>query len=200
MVILVAGLLITAPVSSAREFDPEFGLYQRDSSLIGWADLSSLITEGWIDNMKDGLQYRIDCRFLLRRPRRIWGHTIVAQGSISVRVAYNNITSRFLVSADSTSLPGPATSLTQADLHLWLADSVSCLIDSDDKLDPERQYELKLDLEIVRGLLSEMVGTPDGGESPIKLLFRGFVELTGLGRDDYSFKSVLFRLSELQVR
>ena len=69
-----------------------------------------------------------------------------------------------------------------------------------DSLNSENQYVLEVELECARSSIVDFVtgrDNPERDESPIRYLFKKFLQLTGQGRNRYKFRSEPFSLTEI---
>jgi len=85
-------------------------------------------------------------------------------------------------------------------LHAFLADSVVVNVALVDSLNIDIRYILEVELDCARSSIVDFVtGRDDPGqsESPMKYLFKKFLQVTGQGRNIYKFKSEPFSLTEI---
>lgn len=190
---LLAVFIIASSTRAADDdFDAAFGIYNSNDTLMAWIDLSPVITTPLLRDLSEGLQYEFSCHFELQRPRRLWGRSTVASGTISFKLVYFSITEQFRITGDSTWAQPERDFTTDADLHQWLADSLACQIGTRKELKQDRRYILKVNIEVIYGLLSELTSPGEESQSPVKVLFRHFLQIAGLGEKDYSFESIPF--------
>ncbi|MDF1543752.1 MAG: DUF4390 domain-containing protein [bacterium] len=202
---LTIGLLLTmsllSPVVRAGEPDLEFGLYLKDDSVTAWVDLAPLLNSVWIEQLADGLDYTVSCKFELLRPRRLWGNAQVGSAITSFQISYSRLSGEFRIRRFDPDRPVEHRLSSQAELHKWLADSVSAGLGVTDSLQTDRKHLLSIRVETISGSLASLAEEGDSGtDSPIRYLFDKFLDISGLGRESYEIRSTPFHLSDLSER
>ena len=136
----------------------------------------------------------------LLRPRRLWGTETMTIASGYIRISYRIITEDYLVEGPSSDSAASRTFLSLPKLHTFLADSVLVNVALVDSLNSEIRYILEVELDCARSSIVDFItGRDDPGqpESPVKYLFKKFLQVTGQGRNVYKFKSEPFSLTEI---
>lgn len=198
-------LLLSPPMTyGAEESEPiDFDIYQQDNLVAVWVDLSSLINSKRVTGLKEGINLAIEYRLTLLRPKRFWGSHKVAQTDNVLHVGYRLITEDYFVSQPTSDPPHDRYFLSLGELHKFLADSISIELADLDSLDRDKRYYIQMALTCVSLTslnVADETGGDESGKSPIKWLFKEFLDLTNFGRQDYAVESRLFSLSELSPR
>lgn len=207
LVCLIGVLLATAVPSRAQappERDPEiyYDIYVQDSSLTVWIDYSPFLGSRSLERLRDGVDLALECRAELTSPRWLWTDRLIAERTRTIRLSFRNITNDYLVDLGRTDSDKPRTFVTEEELVDYLSDSIEIQIDQITQIDPDKRYCVALritaisltDLNLVNGVAA---GTESG--SPVKFLFRQFLEMTDYGRRQASTKSRPFLISDLPV-
>jgi hypothetical protein len=199
---LVASAVLAAPPSiRADEVDQlEYGIQQSDGHLQGWVNLSALVTSQWLENLREGVDYLIAYDLALLRPRRVWGAETMANASGYIRISYRIITEDYLVEGPTSDSSASRSFVALPKLHAFLADSLIVNVALIDSLNSDNRYVLEVELDCARSSIVDFVtgrDDPDRSESPIKYLFKKFLQVTGQGRNTYKFKSEPFSLTEI---
>lgn len=207
LVCLIGVLLATAVPSRAQtppEREPEiyYDIYVQDSSLTVWIDLSPFLGARALDRLRDGVDLALECRAELTSPRWLWTDRLIVERTRTVRVSYRNVTNDYLVDPGNSGSTKPLIFVSEEELVDFLSDSVEIQLDRVTRIDPDRRYCVTLrmtaifltDLNLVNGAAAE---TESG--SPVKFLFRQFLELTDYGRRQASTKSRPFLISDLPL-
>ncbi len=199
---LVASVVLIAPPSiRADEVDQlEYGIQRNNGHLQSWVNLSALVTSQWLENLQEGVDYLIAYDIALLRPRRLWGAETMANASGYIRISYRIITEDYLVEGPTSDSAASRSFVALPKLHASLADSVVINIALVDSLDSDVRYVLEVKLDCARSSIVDFVtGRDDPGrsESPVKYLFKKFLQVTGQGRNVYKFKSEPFSLTEI---
>jgi hypothetical protein len=199
---LIATVVAAAPASiRADEVDQlEYGIQQSDGYLQGWLNLSALVTAQWLENLKEGVDYLIAYDIALLRPRKLWGAETTARTSGYLRISYRIITGDFVVEGPGDDTASSRSFVSLPKLHGYLADSVVVDVAMVDSLNPDVRYVLEVELDCARSSIVDFVtgrDDPHRSESPIRYLFKKFLQVTGQGRNQYKFKSEPFSLAEI---
>ncbi len=180
--------------------EPEFfyDLFIRDSCLTTWIDLSPLLDgQGW-DRLSDGVDIALECRVELSTPRWLWSDHQVTERVRTVRLSYRKVTDDFVLDPGDSSQA--RTLIDSGKIEGYLADSVEICVQKVSAIDPEKT--LKVNFKITSIFLTDLnladkVSSDEGADSPVKYLFRRFLELTDYGRRQYSVKSRPFTLGDV---
>ncbi|UCD63771.1 MAG: DUF4390 domain-containing protein [Candidatus Zixiibacteriota bacterium] len=198
---VLGALLASSARLSAGDLDRiRFDIFDSQGQVVVWLDLSPVISARRISQLKDGVDVAVECRALLRRPRKIWGSELIAESSRLLRIGYRLITEDYRLTDYSFEPQSELTLLSLAKLHHYLADSVAVEIGARDLLDVEERYFIEI--QVVCISLTSINLASDGdrekkSESPVKYLFRKFLELTDFGREDFSARSRTFSAEEI---
>ena len=198
--IVVAAVVAPPSIMADESGQIEYGVQRSNGSLQGWVDLSALVTSQWVENLQEGVDYLIAYDFALLRPRRVWGAETMAKTSGFIRISYRIITEDFLVEGPSSDSAAARTFVSLPKLHAFLADSVAVDIALVDSLDRDVRYVLEVELDCARSSIVDYVtgrDNPEQSESPIRYLFKKFLQVTGQGRNVYKFKSEPFSLVDI---
>lgn len=136
-------------------------------------------------------------------PRRLWGSSVKASLSGSVRLGYRSMTEDFLAALSGRPDAEARRFFSLAGLHQFLSDSIVEPLAYLGSLDENKKYQLRGELTIISlshlQLLSER-DSDDDNQSPVSYLFDQFLRLTNYGREDCSFRSRSFRLEEIELQ
>ncbi len=180
-----------------------FDIYECDGVMTVWIDMASVITSRRVDLMKEGVDHAIEFRVELFRPKRLWGSDKISEAAGVFRIGYQVITEDYFLLDVSRDSESERSFSSLARLHQFLVDSVALELAVLDSLDSGRDYFIEIAMTCVSlaGInLAEVKQSDTDGESPIRWLFRGFLDLTNFGREDYKVKSRPFSLSEISPR
>jgi len=199
--LIASAVLAATPSSRANEVDQlEYGIQRSNGHLQSWVDLSALVTSQWLENLREGVDYLIAYDIALLRPRRLWGAENMANTTGYIRISYRIITEDYLVEGPSSDSTASRSFVSLPKLHAFLADSVVVNVALVDSLNIDIRYILEVELDCARSSIVDFVtGRDDPGqsESPMKYLFKKFLQVTGQGRNIYKFKSEPFSLTEI---
>lgn len=200
---LIVALLALSPTVVA-EVQPSGALIVSpsydDDSLSVRINLASLLTAERVSRLKDGVAQRCDIGIELRRPKRIWGSTLITSSNISYIITYSIGTKALEIS--SSAAPGQAVQIESiASLHRYLADSISLGLDGEADFDSKSYYFLDVEVETV--WLTSLNEAADGSvaeneQSELEWLFDQFLQLAGYGREHIGFQTDDFRLSDIR--
>lgn len=166
-------------------------------------DLAGIITTARVDQIKEGIDMLLTWEIKLVVPRRLWGSSVKATASGSVRLGYRTMTEDFLAAPSGKPDAEARRFFSLAGLHQFLTDSIVEPLTHLDSLDERKKYELRGELTIISlthlQLLSER-DSDDDIRSPVSYLFDQFLKLTNYGREDCSFRSRPFLLEEIELQ
>ncbi|UCE25009.1 MAG: DUF4390 domain-containing protein [Candidatus Zixiibacteriota bacterium] len=200
---LILGFLAAVPQGrlSAQESAPfDFDIFEKNDSLTVWVDFSPLITSKRVARMKDGIDIAVEYRLTLLRPRRIWGNEKVGSVYGAYQIGYRLITEDYFLTNLTSDSISDKQFLALSELHQHLADSMNIALAAVEPLDVSQRYFVRLGLTCVsltRLNLADGDQPDESGKSAIRWLFKGFLDLTNFGREDYRAESRLFSLSEI---
>ena len=199
-IVAAIALLWSAAIVHAAE-SPDFGVLDHEPNLAAWLDLAPLISKSRVDKIRDGVDFLIDFKLVLIRPKRFFGaETVVSRHGI-VQIEYRIVTEDFIVRMGGKDFHSTGKFADLAELHQYLADSIMVDLINYSELDSLRRYRLKLDLTCISmsGLnLGPSADSSTEDESALKYLFRHFLKLTGFGRDSFSGETLLFSPAEVR--
>jgi hypothetical protein len=198
LLVLVSGLLVSPVVADEPELT--YDIYSRDGQLTIWVDLSPFIDGPTVSRLKDGIDVLIECQVSLQIPRRFFGDKQVTRKSQTTRLSYRGVTEEFRMTHGFESKDSVITFVSLALLFQYFRDSVEIGLCPLDSLDNQERYVLGLDITTIS--LTDFNLAPEGdssdeAESPLRYLFRQFLNLTDYGRNDYSTKSRPFSIDEI---
>ncbi len=198
---LLVSMLLAASISADDDTDITYDIFYRDSIVTVWVDMTRCIDAAAIDDLKDGFDLVMQCRTTLARPRRFFGDKRICRGQSTCRLSYRSVSEDYIL----TLLTEPSTPdrqfISPAALHQFLHDSIEVTLLPLDSLDFRHRYTLEIDIRCIS--LTDFNLAPNDlaendNNSPLKYLFKQFLDLTGYGRKEYSAKSRPFSLSELK--
>lgn len=201
-ILAAVAILWSAAIVRAAE-TPDFGVLDHEPKLAAWLDLAPLVSKSRVEKIRDGVDFVIDFRLTLKRPKRFFGaETVVSRHGI-VHIAYRIVTEDFIIRMGGEDFQSTGKFTDLAELHRYLADSI--LVDLIDyaELDSLRRYRLKLEMASISmsGFnLEPPSDSSSGDESALKYLFRHFLKLTGFGRDSFSGETLLFSPAEVRQK
>lgn len=201
--IVWTGLLLLATAATGWTDDDVVDpyLYLRGDSVMIRLDLAGIITAGRVEQIREGIDLLLSWETKLVVPRRLWGASVKATASGSVRIGYRSMTEDYLAALSGKPDAQARRFFSLAGLHQFLSDSIVEPLTHIDSLDQRKKHELRGDLSIISlthlQLLTE--GDSDGSnQSPVSYLFNQFLKLTNYGREECSFRSRSFRLDEIE--
>jgi hypothetical protein len=203
LALLVVSLLATvspvrAQATSEDEPDIYYDIFTRDTCLSVWIDLSSLINARVRDRLRDGVDVAIECRLELNSPRWLWADRLEADQTRNVRLSFRKVTDDYILDAGDGDSARTYTS-SEA-MERYLSDSVEVCVTPLARLDPDRTLQVRIRITSIFLTdlnLADHLESGDGSESPVKYLFRQFLELTDYGRRRFDLRSRPFHLKEL---
>jgi hypothetical protein len=200
--LVVLLLPIVSPVRAQQPSEDEpdlfYDIFIKDSCLTVWVDLHPLLNARTWDRLHDGVDFALECRIELNSPRWLWSDRLEAEQARTIHLSYHKVTGDFLLTTGDS---GTARSYPlQEGIEAYLSDSVEICLAQVSTIDPDKN--LKIALKITSIFLTDLnladrVASGDGSDSPVKYLFRQFLELTDYGRRNYTTRSRPFSLSEL---
>ncbi|MDH4156047.1 MAG: DUF4390 domain-containing protein [candidate division Zixibacteria bacterium] len=181
----------------------DFDLWESRDSLSVQLDLAPYITSKRIDQLKDGIEFAVEYQVVLKRPRRFWGKETISRASRIVRIGQRAVTEDFLVTISGGKSDVSRIHPSLPRLHQYLSDSQVVVLAGIDDLSTGTYYSLELDITCVSLTKANLVFDDDsspGPKSPIKYLFKKFLQLTDFGREEFHAESAPFSLSEIRRR
>ncbi len=200
LVVLSLVVATMLPARSAGDDEIDYDIFRRNDSVVVCLNLAPLLSPGRVEKIRDGLAFAFDYRLTLVRPRRLWGAEAIAQSTGLIEISYQVITENYVVSGCGPDSLAETSFTSLAVLREFLRDSVVSNLAAIAGLNHESNYALQLSIECIA--LTDINLAAGGGararsESPIKFLFKQFLQLTGYGRVKYSLTTRPFSLSEL---
>ncbi|UCC43109.1 MAG: DUF4390 domain-containing protein [Candidatus Zixiibacteriota bacterium] len=195
-------LLLALGSARAQEHHIPFDIFLENSNVTVWVDYSSLLSAEDSALLHDGIDILMTGQFKLVSPRRLFGNRLVAQEQNALHISYGPVTETYELLLPPESWFAPRVFAASADLRQYLRDSITVTMEGTDSLDRERRYSLQL--RITTTALTDLNTTAGSSEqtdapaSPIRLLFREFLRLTGYGRRVTEAKSISFSLRDLR--
>ena len=179
----------------------DFDIFRSNGAVALRLDLAPLISSNRVEQMNEGIDMAIDCQLSLRRPRKLWGSETILEKHKLLKVGYRLVTEEYRLG--ELTRPGIAerTFISLAKLHQYLADSVIVSLGDIDKLDKQNRYYIDLKLTCISLTSFNLAADAKSGnnsESPVKFLFRQFLDVTNFGREDYELRSRPFSLDDLE--
>ncbi|MEA3296637.1 MAG: DUF4390 domain-containing protein [candidate division Zixibacteria bacterium] len=178
-------------------------LFRTDSNLVILINLAPFVSSSRLDKMQEGIDLAFEYRLTLVHPRQFWRDKTITTVSDAVRLSYQILTKNYCLSSSDALLPDGRKFPSLAKLHRYLSDSVVVDLATSNKLDSLQEYILQAKLSCIQ--LTSFTPIPKDStwtfsESPVKYLFKQFLELTGFGRQEYSMQTRPFMLSEIPYR
>jgi len=196
---LALGLL--AESAPADDLELSYDLYSRDKQLTVWVDLSPFADASTVARLEDGIDVLLECQASLSVPRRFFGDKLAARKTTTRRLSYRSVTEEFLVTdlqgQDETTL----SFASLASLFQHFKDSIEIVLAPLDSLKARERYVLTLDITTISLTdlnLGPTEASRDESESPLRFLFRQFLDITDYGRSEYSTRSRPFSLDEIE--
>ena len=193
-------LVLATPGTASSESTIEFEVCQSQDSLCAWINLSDLLTANRVAHLKEGIPVSIECRCVLVRPRRLWGHEKLAEASWKTRLVHRSVTNDyFLETTDGREVVFSSL----ARLHRYLSDSVTVQMLPMVLLDSATSYRLQVNLSLLWLTALNVSPTADGTNSPgsmLRYLFGNFLEFSGYGREELELESGSFSPPDLPER
>ncbi len=205
ILILLGSCFCTAGAAVAEPFESiDFDIFRSGDSLNVWLDMEPLVTSERVEQMKQGIDLAIQYDLTLMRPRRLWGAQKLNSFSGFLHIGYRVVAEDFFLSRTVAATDSALFFVSVEPLAEFLTDSIQAALCDVDSLDSSARYYLELKITAITltafNLASED-DTPEGQESsPIKYLFKKFLQFTDFGREEFQFKSRLFSLSEIAAR
>jgi hypothetical protein len=201
LALLLLALLLGAGSVEAQGTGLAYDIFDRAGNLTAWLDLAPFLDSRSVEQLRDGIDLILDCQVSVGIPRRFFGDRRVARQTRSLLIRYRPVTEDFTLEVLDDSSQSPRQYISLAGLHQFLHDSIEVAIASLDSLEASERYVL--DVQIASISLTDInIGadrkSPEGAESPVKYLFRRFLDVTGYGREEYEVRSRPFALSELE--
>jgi hypothetical protein len=188
--------------ASDGDLEIDYEIFLQGDQVAVSLDLARLITSARVERLKEGVDIAVEYRLLLSRPRRIWGTEKVSEVTGLLRLGYRLVTEDFYLRDEYRAPEDERHFPTLAPLHQFLSDSIVERLTDYEELDTGKRYELEITVSCIS--LTDFNVPPTGAsrepESPVKYLFRQFLQLTGYGRDEYSAKSRAFSPLEWEPR
>ena len=198
VLLLVTGSPVHAQATAEDEPELSYDIFIRDSSLTVWLDLSPVLDARVWDRLRDGVDVALECRIELSTPRWLLSDHKEAEQVRTIRLSYRKLTDDYSIDPGSD---GPVrTFIDSENIEHYMADSVEVSVKPLTEIDPEKT--LKITFRITSIFLTDLnladkVSSDEGSGSPVRYLFRQFLELTDYGRRQYSIRSRPFILREL---
>ncbi len=179
----------------------DFDIFRAKDSLTVWIDFQPLLNAERVDQMKQGIDLAVQYELTLMKPRKLWGAQKTDNCSRAFKLGYRIVAENYFLSTELTPTDSDRYFITLSALAEFLTDSIQTALCSIDSLDESDKYYLDLRITTITltalNLASEDTPAQGQDQSPIKYLFRKFLEVTDFGREEYQFKSRLFSLDEI---
>ncbi len=181
----------------------DFDLWESRDSLFVQLDLAPYITSRRVEQLRDGIEFAIEYQVALKRPRRFWGKETISRAEQIVRIGQRAVTGDFQVtiSGEEPDIRRILPSLPK--LHQFLSDSQVVVVTEIDHLSAGAYYSLELSITCVSLTKANLAFDDDSSresKSPIKYLFKKFLQLTDFGREEFHAESAPFSLSDIRHR
>ncbi|MEW6412087.1 MAG: DUF4390 domain-containing protein [Candidatus Zixiibacteriota bacterium] len=202
----IALVLMLASVARTQTSEPDvinFDIFDNNGGMTVWLNLSPLISSRRIDLMREGVDHAIEYTISLHRPKKFWGSREISEVTGVNKFGYRIVTEDYFFSDLSTDSVVERNFLSLARLHQFMVDSINIGLAVIDSLERGKSYFVEIAVTCISltGLnLADIERADTTGESPIRWLFRGFLDLTDFGREDWKVKSRDFLLSEITPR
>ncbi|MEE8577246.1 MAG: DUF4390 domain-containing protein [candidate division Zixibacteria bacterium] len=214
---VLIGWLIIAIVSlcsadaTADDRGPiEFDIVSVDDSIAVWLDLSGLFGGTTLSRLHDGIDLGIVGRIGLFRPRKLFGSEKIIRRRFATTISYRLSTRTYrLIRETASDREDDSTAILQDSLSFqsvssllsYFSDSILVPLIAIDSLRGGNEYEIEFDIESISlgGLNLFPVDQSDPGSgSLLESLFETFLEVSGYGRREFSFKSRRFLAGEIE--
>ncbi len=194
-------MLVFIEPAFAQNQEYQFDIFIYDSSIVIHPDLSSFINSEKTNLLRDGINYALEYQVTLLRPRHIWGAVQIVQKTEAFAIGYRLLTKEYSLThfPIDTSLSDLRFS-SLAKLHQYLADSIEVNLIKSDNLNNENRYKIELKTSSIALTTLNLISSEnEKNGSPVKYLFRQFLEFTSYGREENTVSSVPFKISDLEV-
>jgi len=201
IVVIIIMIMTNTKSASAQTQDYQFNFFLRDSFLVFQPDLSSFINSEKNSLLRDGVDYAIEFQITLLRPRRLWGAVQIAQKTEAIVIGFRFLTEEYTL----THLPIDSSLkelrfISLAKLHQFLTDSIILNVPLPDQLNKENTYKIEFKTTSIALTTLNLISSDNNqDDSPVKFLFRQFLDFTGYGREEKTISTVPFKLSELEI-
>ena len=198
--ILILLLTVCPSLAASDKNDIDYDIFLHDSTLTIWMDLSFYLSEVNQEKLTEGIDLALEYQLTLAVPKRFWGSNTVASRTEIVKISYHRITEDYLLTSTENQPERDRRFIAKEKLLQYLSDSLFIDLAPFDSLDPQKKYTLEIKLTGITlttlNLLSED-GKVENNQTPLKSLFKQFLNLTGYGRKEFTVKSRPFSLDEI---
>ena len=181
----------------------DFDLWESNDSLTVQLDLAPYITSRRISQLREGIEFAIEYEVALKRPRRLWGKETISRAGRTVRIGQRAATEDFEVTVSGKAFEVSRILPSLPRLHQHLSDSQVVVLAGIDRLSAGVYYLLELKITCVSLTKANLAFDDDSGreaKSPIKYLFKKFLQMTDFGREEFHAESAPFSLSDIRRR
>ncbi|RKX28909.1 MAG: hypothetical protein DRP47_03145 [Candidatus Zixiibacteriota bacterium] len=193
-------LCIVVPATANSEDHINADIYIDNDSVEVWVDLSGLVSSERIELLKEGIDFALECRVDFLRPRRFWGSAQISQASKAMVIGYHLLAEEFSVTFSTTDTMMKVHRFASlAGLHHFLADSVEIPVISLDSIETDRRYYVEIAVMCISMTSLNIASLSKTNDTPLKFLFRQFLNITNYGREKLAVSSDLFRPSDLHL-
>ena len=198
MLVLLSTASLTAQDRDALEYD----IFSRDSTMVVWANIAPCLTEGDIEQLRDGLDVVLHCRLRLTSPRTILPDRKIANRADILRLGFRPVTEDYFLQRGDSASTHQHSFVSLSGLLGYLRDSVEIRLVKLDSLDQSKQFAIELVVTSI--ILSDLnlarkeADQSESGGSPVQFLFRQFLSITGYGSREYRSKSRSFSPDEIR--
>lgn len=193
-------IFLYLPVAAQDEAVLEYDIVNREGILTTWLDLSFILSPSNLKKLKDGIALALEYNLTLATPRRLWGSRTVTGTRDILNINYRQVTENYHARLQSCDTACEHRFITLEKLEQYLKDSLYIGLAAIDSLDKHQHYLLEIKITSISLTTLNLLTrdeSPDSTQSTLKSLFKGFLDLTGYGRKEFSLKSRPFSLDEI---
>jgi len=197
---LILPLTVCPSLAAFDKKDFDYDIFRRDTALTIWMDLSFYLSKINQKKLTEGIDLALEYQLTLAVPKRFWGSNTVSRRTGIVKISYHRITEDYLLTSTENQPECDRRFIAKDKLLQFLSDSVFIALAPFDSLDRQKKHTLEIKLTGITltalNLLSENDNTEDS-QTPLKSLFKQFLNLTGYGRKEFTVNSRPFSLDEI---
>ncbi|MDD5425061.1 MAG: DUF4390 domain-containing protein [candidate division Zixibacteria bacterium] len=193
-------IFLYLPVAAQDEAVLEYDIVNRGGILTTWLDLSFILSPSNLKKLKDGIALALEYNLTLATPRRLWGSRTVTGNRDILNISYRQVTENYYTCLQSCDTACEHRFITLEKLKQYLKDSLYIGLVAIDSLDKHQHYLLEIKITSISLTTLNLLTRDefsDSTRSTLKSLFKGFLDLTGYGRKEFSLKSRSFSLDEI---
>jgi len=198
--IILLSLTVCPSLSAFDKEEFDFDIFRRDTILTTWMDLSFYLSETNLKKLTEGIDLALEYQLTLAVPKRFWGSNTITRRTEILKISYHRITENYLLASSDKKSGRDRQFISKDKLRQYFSDSVFIPLAPFDSLNRQKSYTLVIKITGIAltalNLLSED-GKNEDNQTPLKSLFKEFLNLTGYGRKEFTVKSRSFSLDEI---